>query len=73
MLFLIFTSLGVLVVDDQVDLVGGATLVGTEHDNVRGDIGELILVESLIITEELQVSTTTLETIYKTISKYPKL
>ena len=72
-LLLIFASLGVLVVDDQVDLVGGTTLVGTEHDNVGGDVGELILVESLVVTEELQVSTTTLETIYKTISKYPKL
>ena len=68
-LLLIFASLGVLVVDDQVNLVGGTALVGTEHDNVRGDVRELILVESLVITEELQVSTTTLETICRTISE----
>jgi hypothetical protein len=68
-LLLIFASLGVLVVDDQVNFVGGTALVGTEHDNVRGDVRELILVESLVITEELQVSTTTLETICRTISE----
>jgi len=62
-LLLIFAGLGVLVVDNQVDLVGGTTLVGAEHDNIGGDIGEFILMESLVVTEELQVSTTTLETI----------
>jgi len=67
-LLLVFTSLGVLVVDDQVDLVGGTTLVGAKHDNVGGDVGELILVESLVVTEELQVSTATLKTICRTVS-----
>jgi hypothetical protein len=73
MLLLIFASLGVLVVDDQVDLVGGTTLVGTEHDNIRGDVGELVLVESLVVTEELQISTTTFETICRTVSEWLKL
>ena len=63
MLLLIFASLGVLMVDNEVDLVGGATLVGTEHDHIGRHIGELILMESLVITEKLQVSTTTLKTI----------
>lgn len=69
MLLLIFASLWVLVVDDQVDLVGGAALVWSKHNNVWGDVGELILVESLVVAEELQVSATTLETICKDVSK----
>ena len=68
MLLLIFTGLRILVVDDQVNLVGGTTLIGTEHDYVGGDVGELVLVESLVVTEELQVSTTTLEAICRAIS-----
>ena len=63
MLLLVLASLWVLVVDDEVDLVGGTALVGTEHDNVGGDVGELILVKSFVVTEKLQVSSTTFETI----------
>jgi hypothetical protein len=63
MLLLILTSLWVLVVDDQVNLVGGTALVGTEHDNVWGSIGEFVLVEGLIVTKELHVSTTTLKAV----------
>lgn len=63
MLLLIFTSLGVLVVEDEVDLVGSAALVGAEHDDVRRGVAELILVESLSVSEELQVSTTTLKSL----------
>ena len=62
-LLLIFTGLWVLVVDDQVDLVGGTTLIWPEHNDVWGDVGELFLVKSLVIAEELEVSTTTLEAI----------
>jgi hypothetical protein len=61
-LLLIFASLGVFVVDNEVDLVGGTTLVGAEHDDIGRGVGELLLVEGLVITEELQISTTTLET-----------
>lgn len=62
MLLLIIAGLWVLVVDDQVYLVCGTALVGSEHDDVWGNVGELILVKSLVITEKLHVSTTTLET-----------
>jgi hypothetical protein len=62
-LLLILASLGVLVVDNEVDLVGGTTLIGTEHDNIWGGIGEFFLVKSLVIPEKLQVSTTTLKTV----------
>ncbi len=65
-LLLVLARLGVLVVEDEVDLVGVAALVGAEHDDIRRGIGELLLVESLVLTEELQVSTTALETVCKT-------
>jgi hypothetical protein len=68
MLLLVLAGLGVLVVDDEVDLVGGTALVGTKHDDVGGDVGELILVESLVVAEKLQVSSTTLKTVYKFVS-----
>ena len=62
-LLLILARLGVLVVEDEVDLVGVAALIRAEHDHVRGRVGELLLVESLGVTEELHVSTTALEAI----------
>jgi len=49
-LLLVFTSLWVLVVDNEVDLVGVTALVGSEHDNVWRAVGELFLVESLVIS-----------------------
>lgn len=64
-LLLVLAGLGVLVVEDEVHLVGGTALVGTEHNNVRGGIAELILVESLGVSEELQVGTTALESLWK--------
>ena len=63
MLLLVFAGLWVLVVDDQVDLVGGTTLIRTEHDYVWGSVGELFLVKSFVVAEKLEVSTTALETI----------
>jgi hypothetical protein len=39
-------------------LVGGTALVGTEHDHVRGGVGELLLIELLVILKKLQVGTT---------------
>lgn len=60
-LLLILASLGVLVVEDKVDLVGVTALVGTEHDDVGGRVGELVLVEGLVIAEELHVGATALE------------
>lgn len=62
-LLLILASLGVLVVEDEVNLVGVAALVRTEHDDVGRSIGELLLVKSLVVTEELKVSTTALEAV----------
>ena len=68
-LLLVLASLWVLVVHNQVNLVGGATLVGTEHDDVWRGVGELILVKSLVVAEKLQVSTTTLKTICEYVSE----
>lgn len=67
MLLLVFSGLRVLVVDNEVDLVGGTALVGTEHDDVGGGVGKLILVESFVVAEKLQVSSTTLKTTYKSV------
>lgn len=39
-------------------LVGGTALVGTEHDHVGGAVGELLLVELLVVLKKLQVGTT---------------
>jgi hypothetical protein len=39
-------------------LVGGTALVGTEHDHIRGGVGELLLVELLVVLKKLQVGTT---------------
>lgn len=63
MLLLVLPSLGVLVVENEVHLVGVAALVGTEHDHVWGRVGELILVESLVIPEELHISTAAFEAV----------
>jgi hypothetical protein len=63
-LLLIFTSLGVLVSENEMNLVGSTALVGTEHDNVGRSIGELIPMELLILLEELEVGTTALEALY---------
>tara|TARA_R110002060_G_scaffold62916_1_gene72240 strand:+ start:439 stop:648 length:210 start_codon:yes stop_codon:yes gene_type:complete len=46
-----------------VDLVGGTTLIWPEHNDVWGDVGELLLVKSLVVAQELEVSATTLEAI----------
>lgn len=72
-LLLVFTSLWVLVVDDEVNLVGMAALVWTKHDNIRRGIGEFLLVKSLVIPEELQIRTTTLKPIWRKSAKSFKL
>jgi hypothetical protein len=41
-----------------VHLVGGSTLVGTEHDDIGSAVGELLLVKLLVLLEELEVGTT---------------
>jgi hypothetical protein len=50
-------------------LVGGAALVGTEHDHVWRCVRELVSVESCVVLEELHVSTTALEAVCTIISK----
>lgn len=49
MLLLILLSLGVLVAEDEVDLVGSATLVRAEHNDVRRGVGKLLLVQGLVV------------------------
>lgn len=39
-------------------LVGSTALVGAEHDHVGSSVGELLLVELLVLLEQLQVGTT---------------
>ena len=64
-LLLVLAALGVLVVEDEVNLVGVAALVGAEHDHVGSGVGELLLVESLVVAEQLEVGATALEAICK--------
>ena len=64
-LLLVLARLGVLVVEDEVNLVGVAALIRAEHDHVGGGVGELVLVEGLGLPEELQVGTTALEAAWK--------
>ncbi|KAI6761764.1 hypothetical protein HG531_002317 [Fusarium graminearum] len=54
-LLLILAGLGVLMVENEVNLVGVATLVRTEHDHVGGCVGELLLVKSLVVAKELHL------------------
>jgi hypothetical protein len=62
-LLLVLAGLGVLVAEDEVDLVGRTTLVRAKHDDVGRGVGELIRLERLVILEELHVGTTALETL----------
>ena len=66
MFLLVLARLGVLVVEDEVHLVGVAALVWTKHDDVGRRVGKLVLVESGILAEELQVGTSALKTIWQT-------
>lgn len=65
MLLLVLAALWVLVTEDEVDLVGSATLVWTEHDNVRRCVGEFGVCECLVLLEELHVCSTALKTALK--------
>ena len=64
-LLLVFTSLWIFVIDDEVDLVGCATLVRTEHDHVRRGVGELVSMQLLVVLQQLHVCTTALKAILK--------
>ena len=64
MLLLIFAGLGVLVLEDEVDLIGSATLIRTEHNDIGRGVGKLLGVELLVILEELHVGSTALKTIW---------
>jgi hypothetical protein len=84
-LLLILASLGVLVLEDEVDLfhmstcwrlhcfwtdlVGGTALVGAKHDDVGRSVGKLFSVECLVVLEEFHVCTTTFKTILRSQSK----
>jgi hypothetical protein len=83
-LLLVLAGLGVLVSEDEVNLyqleypieigkcmsylVGSTALVGTEHDDVGGSVGELVSVERRVVLEKLHVCTTTLQAICKHVS-----
>lgn len=64
MLLLVRARFGILVVDDEMDLVGMAALVGAEHDDVGGRVAELFLVKGLVVAQQLHVCATTLETVW---------
>jgi len=63
-LLLVLARLGVLVVEDEVDLVGVAALVGAEHDDVRGRVRELVLMQGLGVPQQLHVGATALEAVW---------
>lgn len=44
-------------------LVGGTTFVRTKHDDIWGAVGELFGVKSLVVAQQLQVGTSTFQTI----------
>lgn len=65
MLLLVLAGFRVLMVKDEVDLVGRTTLVGAEHNDVWGSVGELLKVKVLVLAEKLEVSSTTVEAIWE--------
>lgn len=81
MLLLIFASLRILVLEDEVDLrllaiyvsiavcpsylVGGTTLVRTEHDHVGRSVGELLGMQLLVVLQQLHVGTAAFKTVLK--------
>jgi hypothetical protein len=62
-LLLVFSSLWVLVIKDEMNLVGVATLIRAKHDYVGRGVREFILVESLVVPKELHIRSTTFKTI----------
>jgi hypothetical protein len=83
-LLLVLAGLGVLVSEDEVDLsmfrkrhvptistpylVCSTALVGSEHDDVRRSIRELLSVKRFVVLKELHVRTTTLQAVCKYVS-----
>ena len=61
MLLLVLARLGVLVAEDEVDLVRGAALVGPKHDDVGRSVGELVGLKGFVVLEELHVGSTAFE------------
>ena len=49
-------------------LVGSTALVGTKHDDIGRRVRKFLGVESLIVLEELHISTTTFQSVYKHVS-----
>ena len=84
MLLLILAGLGVLVLEDEVDLlrvstclllddcwtdlIGGATFVGPKHDHIGRSVGELFGVERLVVLEQLHVCATTFKAVLRQVS-----
>ena len=58
MLLLNLPSLGALVADDKVDLVGSTALVWAKHDSVGGVVNQVDWGEGWVGSEELEVSST---------------
>jgi hypothetical protein len=83
-LLLVLAGLGVLVSENEVNLVllgqvnlnvescpylvGGTALVGTKHDDIGRSVGELLGVKCLVVLEKLHVRTTALQAICSCVS-----
>jgi hypothetical protein len=83
-LLLVLASFGVLVSEDEVNLVlldhvicqmwsnaylvGGTALVGSKHDNVGRSVGELLSVKCLVVLKQLHVRTTALQAVCRYVS-----
>ena len=78
MLLLIFASLRVLMLEDEMDLkqsaagingyfpsylVGRTTFVRTEHDHIGRSIREFLSVQSLVVLQQLHIGAATLKAI----------
>jgi hypothetical protein len=84
-LLLVLAGLGVLVLEDEVDLfsmsmcgklscfstdlIGSATFIGAKHDDIGRSVGELFRVERLVFLEKFHVCTTAFKTILPRVSR----
>jgi hypothetical protein len=83
-LLLILAGLGVLVLENEVDLfrmsiwlpagnfstdlVGSAAFIRPKHDDIGRSVGELFRMKRLVVLEEFHVCTPTFETVLRKVS-----